>query len=102
MSLDLNQLNESIGIAEAKAKELHFRFSAEANQTDRVQCIWLERDAFFCEIFIFLDSEFVDFSILRNGDQLQFDGPFDQSMIVSEKVSVILDFLERTVSENQA
>ena len=101
MSIDSDQLQESIRLAKARAEQLQFSFSAESNLKDRVQCIWLERDGFFCEIFIFLDSEFVDFSILSDGDQLEFDGPLDQSVTVSEKVSVILKYLERTVVENQ-
>lgn len=99
MSVDAVQLHESIRLAKAKADSLQFSFSAEVNQTDRVQCIWLERDIFFCEIFILLDSEFVDFSILRNGDMIEFDSRFEQTRIVSEKIATILNFLERAVTK---
>ena len=101
MSADSDQIQKSISLAKSTAETLSLSYSTKFNEDDRVHYIWLESELFYCEIFIFPDSGFVDFSILKGVEQLEPDRPFEKSWTLFEQTSAVMNFLERAVTENQ-
>jgi len=101
MNVQLGQIMACLSLAREKSEELRLNFSYEINENDRVYFIWLEKEIVFCEILLFLDTEFVDFSVLVDGTQIEFNQAFSQLLSMPEKIQTVLSFLECVVTSIQ-